>query len=86
MATTLVPQILDSWTFNDLVKKAESYEAVWKHERISATPKPVRQPATQQAPNPSQNHRKDRKTDNKKTSSNPARTPAKKTPTTKDPD
>jgi len=27
METTLVPQILDSWTFNDLVKKAESYEA-----------------------------------------------------------
>jgi len=23
--TTLVPQILDSWTFNDLAKKAESY-------------------------------------------------------------
>jgi len=27
METTLVPQILDSWMFNDLVKKAESYEA-----------------------------------------------------------
>jgi len=27
METTLVPQILDSWTFNNLVKKAESYEA-----------------------------------------------------------
>ena len=26
--TTLVPEILDSWTFHDLVKKGESYEAV----------------------------------------------------------
>jgi len=25
--TTLVPQILDSWIFYNLVKKAESYEA-----------------------------------------------------------
>jgi len=25
METTLVPQILEPWTFNDLVKKAESY-------------------------------------------------------------
>jgi len=39
METTLVPQILDSWTFNDLVKKAESYEAARKHGRISATSK-----------------------------------------------
>jgi len=42
METTLVPQILDSWTFNDLVKKAESYEAARKHGRISTTPKPAR--------------------------------------------
>jgi len=27
MEFTLVPQIRDSWTFNDLVKKAESYKA-----------------------------------------------------------
>jgi len=38
METTLVPQILDSWPFNDLVKKAESYEAARKHGRISTTP------------------------------------------------
>jgi len=86
METTLVPQILDSWTFNDLVKKAESYEAARKHGRISATPKPVRQPTTQPAPNASRNHRRDRKTNNKKTSSNPGRTPATKTTTTKDSD
>jgi len=41
METTLVPQIHDSWTFNDLVKKAESYEAARKHGRISTTPKPA---------------------------------------------
>jgi len=41
METTLVPQILDSWTFNDLVKKAESYKAARKHGRISTTPKPA---------------------------------------------
>jgi len=86
MDTTLVPQILDSWTFNDLVKKAESYEAARKHGRISTTPKPARQPATQPAPNPSRNHCGDRKKDNKKTSSNPGGTPATKTKTTKDPD
>jgi len=86
METTLVPQILDSWSFNDLVKKAESYEAARKHGRISTIPKPARQPATQPALNPSQNHRRDQKTDNKKTSSNPGRTPATKTATTKDPD
>jgi len=86
METTLVPQILDSWPFNDLVKKAESYEAARKHGRISATPKPAWQPATQPAPNPSRNHRRDWKTDNKKTSSNPVRTPAMKKTTTKDPD
>jgi len=28
MESTLVPQILDSWTFNNLVKKVESYEVV----------------------------------------------------------
>jgi len=86
METTLVPQILDSWTFNDLVKKAESSEAAGKHGRISTTPKLAQQPATQPAPNPSRNHHMDRKTDNKKTSSNPERTPATKTTTTKDPD
>jgi len=86
MKTTLVPQILDLWTFNDLVKKVESYEAARKHGRISTTPKPARQPATQPAPNLSRNHRRDWKTDNKKTSSNPQRTPAMKTTTTKDPD
>jgi len=76
METTLVPQILDSYTFNDLVKKAESYEAARVYGRISTTPKPARQPATQAAPNSGRNHRKDRKSDNKKTSSNPGRTPA----------
>jgi len=86
METTLVPQILDSWTFNDLVKKAESYEAVWKHGRISTAPKPARQPTTPSVPNPGRNHHRDRKTENKKTSSNPERTPATKTTTTKDPD
>jgi len=84
--TTLVPHILDSWTFNDLVKKAESYKAARKHRRISTTPKPARQPAPQPGPNPSRNHHRDRKTENKKTSSNPGRTPAPKTTTTKDPD
>jgi len=86
METTLVPQILDSWTFKDLVKKAESYMAARKHGRISTTPKPAHQPASQPAPNPGRNHRRDQKTDNKKTSSNPGRTPATKTTTTKDPD
>jgi len=86
METTLVPQIFDSWTFNDLVKKAESYEAARKHGRISITPKSVHQPATQPAPKPSLNHSRDQKTDNKKTSSNAVRTPAMKTTTTKDPD
>jgi len=43
METTLVPQILDSWTFKDLVKKAESYEAAQLHGRISTTPKLVTQ-------------------------------------------
>jgi len=86
METTLVPQILNSWTFNDLVKKAESYEAARKHGRISTTPKPARQPATQPAPNSSRYHCRNRKTDNKKTNSIPGRTPAMKTTTTKDPD
>jgi len=86
METTLVPQTLDSWTFNDLVKKAESYEAAGKHGRISTTPKPARQPAIHPAPNPSPNHCSDRKIDNKKTSSNPGVTTAMKTTTTKDPD
>jgi len=86
METTLVPQILDSWTFNDLVKKVESYEAERKHGLISATPKPARQATTQPALNSSHNNRRDRKTDNKKTSSNPGRTPATKTTTTKDTD
>jgi len=86
METALVPQILYSWTFNNLVKKAESYEAARKHGRISTTPKPACQPVTQPAPNPSRNHRRYWKTDNKKTSSNPGRTPAMKTTTTKDPD
>jgi len=86
METTLVPQILDSWTFNDLVKKAESHQAARKHGRTITTPKPARQPTTQPPPNPSRNHRRDRKTDNKKTSSNPGRTLAMKTTTTKDPD
>jgi len=85
METTLVTQIVDSWTFNDLVKKAESYEAARKHGGISTTPKAAHQPATQPTPIPGQNHRKDRKTDNKKTSSDPGRTPAMKTRTTKDP-
>jgi len=86
METTLVRQILDSWTCNDLVKKAESYEAARKHGRISTTLKPVRQPTTEPTPNPSRNNRRDRKTDNKKTSSNPGGTPATKMTTTKDPD
>jgi len=71
METTLVPQILDTWTFNNLVKKAELYEAVRKHGCISATPKPARQPTTPSVPNHGRNHRRDRKTENKKTSSNP---------------
>jgi len=41
METTLVPEILDSWTFNDLVKKEESCEAARKHRCISATLKPA---------------------------------------------
>jgi len=86
METTLVPQMLDSWTLNDLVKKAESYEDARKHGRISAAPKPARQPTTPPVPNPGRNHHRDWKTDNKKTSSNPGRTPAMKTTTTKDPD
>ena len=62
METTLVPQILDSWTFNDLVMKAESYEAVRKHGHISTTPKTARQPTTASVPNPDRNHGRDRKT------------------------
>jgi len=84
--TTLVPQILDSWIFNNLVKKVESYQAARKHGRISTTPKPARHPVTQPAPNPSRNNRRDRKTENKKNSSNLVRTPATKTTSTKDPD
>jgi len=86
METTLVPQILDSWTFNDLVKKAEFYEAARKHGRISTTPKPARQLTTQPAPNPNRSHRRDRKTDSRKTRFNPGRMPATKTTSTKDPD
>jgi len=86
METILVPQMLDSRTFHDLVNKAESYEAARKHGRISTTPQPARQPATQPAPNPGRNHRRDRKTDNQKTSSNPGRTHATKTTSTKDPE
>jgi len=86
METTLVPQILDSWTFNNLVKKAESYKAVRKHGRISTTPKPARQPCTPPAPNTGRDHSRDRKTNNKKRSSNPGRNPATKTTSTKDPD
>jgi len=86
METTLVPQILDSWTFNDLVKKAKSYEAARKHGRISTTPKPVRQPTTPSVPNPGRNHRRDRKTDNKKTGFNSGRTPDMKTTSSKNPD
>jgi len=86
METTLVPPILDSWTFKDVFKKAESYIVAQKHGHISTTPKPARQPTTQPAPNSSGNHRRDRKIDNKKTSSNPGRTPATKTTSTKDPD
>jgi len=86
METTLVPQILDSWTFNDVVKKAESYEAARKHGRISTTLKPARQSTTPAVPNPGRNHCRNQKTDNKKTSSNPGRIPATKTTSTKDPD
>ena len=86
MYTTLVPQIIDSWTFNDLVMKAESYGPARKHSHISTTLKPTRHPTTPPVPNLSRNHRRDRKTDNKKKSSNPGRTPATKTTTTKDPD
>jgi len=86
MATTLVPQILDSWTFNNLVKKVETYEAARTHERILTTYKPPRHPTTQPASNPGHNHRRDLKTEIKKTSSNPGRTPVTKTTTTKDPD
>jgi len=84
METILVVQIIDSWTFNNLVKKTESYEAARKHGRISTTPKPAHPPATQPAPNPSQNHCRDWKTYNKKTSSNLGRTPAMKRINTKD--
>jgi len=45
METTLVPQILDSWTLNNLVKKVESYKAARKDGCISTIPKPARQPA-----------------------------------------
>jgi len=86
METTLVPQILDSWTFNDLVKKAESYQAARKHNCISAAPKPARQPTTPPVPNPGRNHRRYRKTENKKISSNLGRTPVTKTTSTMDPD
>jgi len=86
MKTTLVPQILDSWTFNDLVKKVESYEVARKYGRISASPKPAVQPTTQSALNPNCKHHRDLKTDSKKTSSNPERTPATKTTSMKDPD
>jgi len=86
METTMVPQILVSCTFDDLVKKAESYEAARKHGRISSTPKTARQPTTPLVPNPGRNHGRNWKTDTKKTSSNSGRTPATKTITTKDPD
>jgi len=86
METTLIPQILDSWSFNDLVKKAESYEAARKHRHISTTPKAVRQPTTQPAPNFSCTHHRDWNTYCKKTSSNPGRIPATKTSSTKAPD
>jgi len=86
METTLINQILHSWTFSDLVKKAESYEAGRKHGRISTTPKPARHPTTPSVLNPGRNHGRDWKTENKKTSSNPERTPPMKTTSTKDPD
>jgi len=86
LETTLVPQILDSWTFNNLVKKAESYEAARKDRCISTILKPARQPTTPSVPNPGHNYHRDRKTDNKKTSLNPGITSATKTTTTKDPD
>jgi len=41
MESTLVPQILDIWTFNDQDKKVETNDAARKHGRISATPKPA---------------------------------------------
>jgi len=84
MESILVPQILDSWMFNNLVKKTQSYEAAQEHGHFSTTPKPAGQPSTQPAPNSSCNHCRDRKTDSKKTSSNPGRTPATKTTSTKD--
>jgi len=83
--TTLVLHILDSWTFNVLDKKGETYEGTRKHERISATPNPARHATTQTVLNSSCNHCRDRKTDRKKTGSNPGRTPATKTTSTKDP-
>jgi len=86
METTLVPQIVDSLIFNDLVKKAESFEAARKHGYISTTPKPARQPTTPSVPNPGRNNHRDRKTDNKKTSSNLWKPSATKTTSTKDPD
>jgi len=85
METTLIPQILDSWTCSELVKKAESCEAARKYGRISAAPKPARQPTTTPVPNSGRNYRRDRKTENKKTSSNPGRTPVTKITSTKDP-
>jgi len=71
METTLVPQILVSWTFYNLAKKGDSYEAARKHGCISTKPKPARQPTKQPTPTSSRNHRRDRKTESKKTSSNP---------------
>jgi len=86
ISTTLVLQLLDSWTFNDQVKKEKSYEAVQKHGRIPSTPKLICQPSTQHSLNPGRNHCRDWKTDNKKTSFIPGRNPATKRTSTKDPD
>jgi len=86
MESTLLPQILDSGMFYNLVKKAESCKAARKHRCISTTPKPVQQATTTLVSSHSYNHCRDRKKDNKKTSYKPGRTPAIKTTTTKDPD
>jgi len=65
MKTTLVPQILYSRTFYDLVKKTKSYEAVRKQEYVSTTAKPIHQPTTQLRLNFRSNNRRDWKIDSK---------------------
>jgi len=46
MEITMVHQILDSWTCNDMIKKAESYNTARKYGGISTIHKPAHQPTT----------------------------------------